>query len=265
MWSILLMAGSLVGLPARAQVSDPWEQWSVSAGFFLAGLNSEARIGLPGVGTAIDLERGLGLTTSRSAFRADAGYRFGGTRRHRVELSWIDLSRTATRSLYTEIDIGGKRYPVGTLVSSRFDLSFYNVRYSYSFLRDDRVDLAASIGLHVTDLGLLVKSESFGAAGDAVTAPLPLVGGRTDVVLAPRWHLRTSFEVLYLKLSGFEGFLSDLVLTTEYRAWERLAFGAGFNTLRFNLQMEKNTAGLDFTGTVKIDFVGVLLYGKLVI
>jgi hypothetical protein len=266
----VLAALALCAPAARAQGAavDPrddgrWERWSLGVGGFLASLDTEARIGFPGVGVQVDVEKALGLDTSQSVFRIDSGYRFGGHRRHRLDFTWFDLSRDGEKTLEEQVDIGGMTYPIGTRVTSTFDLAFYNLRYSYSFLLDDRIDLAASFGLHVTELGLTVNAAAIGAGGDSVTAPLPVFGGRLDVLLGKNWYFRSSLEALYLEISDFSGVITDLVIATEWRAWKNFAFGLGLNSVRLGMEVDDEAYGLNFNGSVESRFTGLLFYGKL--
>jgi len=245
------------------QTDGPWEKWSLSLGGFAASLSNDVRIGTPGVGAEINLEETLGLESSETVFRVDGAYRFGSSRRHRMDLTWFDLSREATRTLTDDINVDGTNYPVGTTVDSEFDLAFYNVRYSYSFLQDDRVDFAGSVGLHVTDLGLAVRATGIGTAGDAVTAPLPMIGARLDVALTEKWFMRSSVELMYVEVDDFKGQISDMLMAAEYRAWKKFALGAGLNAVRMALEVDDESSGVNFEGSFNSDFVGLILYGKL--
>jgi len=262
--AICLLALAAWIQPAVGEESGgPWEKWSLSLGAFAANFSNDVRIGTPGIGAEIDVEEALGLESSDTVFRVDAAYRFGSSRRHRMDLTWFDLSREATKTLERDINIDGTIYPIGATVDTKYDLAFYNVRYSYSFLQDDRVDFAGSFGLHVTDLGLAVSSAALGTAGDAVTAPLPLIGARLDVALTQKWYVRSSVELMYIAYGDFKGQISDILLATEYRAWKNFALGAGLNSVRIGLDVDEETSGVNFVGSVDSDFVGLLFYGKM--
>lgn len=259
------MVAAMLAWPVFGAETGPWEKASIALGGMVASMDTSARVGLSGAGAEIDVEDILGLKTSQSSFRVDALYRFGKSRRHRFDFTWFDLNRQATRTLETDIEVDGTTYPVGTTVDSEFDLTFYNVRYSYSFLQDDRIDLAGSIGLHVTEVGLTVASATQGTRGEDVTAPLPLLGLRLDVVLTPRWYIRSSWEALYLAYEGAKGAISDATLALEYRPWNHFALGAGLNVVRVVLEGEEDTStpGFDFAAKFDFDYTGLLLYGKL--
>jgi hypothetical protein len=262
------LAGATAGtlaISAFAADSGPWEKASVSLGAIVSSMDSSARVGTSGTGLEVDVEEVLGLETTNSSIRIDALYRFGQSNRHRVDFTWFDLARDATRTLETEIEIGGTVFPVGTTVQSEFDLAFYNLRYSYSFLQDDRIDLAGSVGVHVTEVGLSVSSASEGTRGEQVTAPLPLLGLRMDVLLTSKWYIRSSWEGLYLAFDGAKGLISDTTLAVEYRPWKRFSMGAGVNAIQVSLEGEEGTdmPGLDFAAKFDFNYTGLLLYGKV--
>jgi hypothetical protein len=243
---------------------NPWEKWHISAGAFIADLDNTVRIGGPGVGLEFDLESALGLKNSQTVFRIDGAYRFGNNNRHRFDFTWFDLSRTGTRTLQEEIDLPNQPpLPIGTTVDSRFELAFYNVRYAYSFIKDDRIDFAGSAGLHITDVGFFINDTAglISAGGDRVTAPLPVIGARLDVALTRKWYMRSSIEALYLSIDDFTGSITDIMVAGEYRGWERFALGLGFNAVNFAIEND-NSAGLDFDGKIESNFVGLMLYGK---
>jgi hypothetical protein len=96
------------------QNGGPWEKWSLSLGGFAASLSNDVRIGTPGIGAEFDVEEALGLESSDTVFRVDAAYRFGSSRRHRMDLTWFDLSREATKTLERDINVDGTIYPIGS-------------------------------------------------------------------------------------------------------------------------------------------------------
>lgn len=75
----------------------------------------------------------------------------------------------------------------GTTVESYFDLDIYELACSYSFFQDERVDLAAGIGLFLMplDFGLRASGAVDEDGSARFTAPLPVLGLRMDVALTP--------------------------------------------------------------------------------
>ena len=86
-------------------------------------------------------------------------------------------------------------------METSFDLDIYELAYSYSFFQDERIDLAASIGLYVMPIDFSIKS--IGAleveGSQRFTAPLPPLGLRMDIALTPKWFIRTGSQIFYLE------------------------------------------------------------------
>ena len=191
-------------------------------------------------------------------------YRPGSSRRHQIELQYFDTSRNGDKTLTEDIQIGDNFFPAGSKVGSEFDLSFINLDYAYAFLQDDRVRLAASVGVHVTEARLKVDSAELKISEDeSFTAPLPVIGVRAEMVLTPQWRFKTGLDFLYIEYQGFAGVLTDAYIGVEYLPFSRFGFGLGFNGLRYRIEGDGgDTTDLDLRGELQFDLDGVLFYGK---
>ena len=121
----------------------------------------------------------------------------------------------------------------GSEVNAFFDLDIYQLAYSYSFLQDGRVDLAGSLGFYIMpfDVGLTV-SGVVNERGDAnFTAPLPVLGLRMDVLLAPRWFFRSGAQLFYVEYENFTGSVIEVNAAVEYTPWNHVGIGMGVDTL----------------------------------
>ena len=271
--SLVLLVASLLSQPVLAdqgeqeKASGPWERFSFSLGGFFVDLSSDVRIGSKtlGVGTDIDVEDALGLDSSTLVFRSDALYRFGKSRRHRIDFTYFDLSRDSTKTLERDIDFGEKHFTVRTTLDSEFDLVFYNLAYTYSFFQDDRFDLGASVGFHIMDIGLKLTISALGTAEEEkITAPLPVLGLRGTFALTPRLFLKQSIEFFYLEIDNFKGLLTDINLALEYNAWKHVGLGIGYNTMRLNIEADgKDYPEIDFIGNLEFTYGGIQLYAKV--
>jgi hypothetical protein len=127
------------------------------------------------------------------------------------------------------------------------------------------MDLAASIGLFVMPIKFELSASGLGSGqGDfKFTAPLPVIGLRSDFAITPRWFLRTSFELFYLEYGNFKGGLADMNLAVEYNPWKNFAFGLGYENFRIRLLADGNDyPNVDFQGEAKVQFMGTQLYAK---
>lgn len=253
---------------AAAEGGDqPWEKGSLSIGGFITSSSTEIQVNSDtlGAGAVVDLENLLGVGSDKSTWRVDGFYRLGSSRRHQIDVHYYNSRRSGSRVLDQDIQVGDQIFPVNAVVDTRFDLTFVNADYSYAFLQDDRVRLAAAVGLHVT--GVELKLQEVGGSAQveeqSFTAPLPVVGLKADIALTQRWRLRGGIDVFYLSLSGYQGVLADSILAVEYLPFKHIGFGAGVNSLRINVKADGNSdTGLDLNGRLNFRFTGALLYVK---
>lgn len=264
------LAALLVHRPAlasdNAAVKTPWERFSLKAGGFLASLDSEVRLGSTGLGTGVDVdvEDAFGLESSGAVLRAEASYRMGQRRRHRLDLSWFAIRREGTNTLTGDITIGDNVIVAGTSVDSRLNLQVYRLAYTWSFYQDDRADIAIGIGAYVAPVRASVSATGETQGSADFTAPLPTLSLRLDFALTPKVFIRQSLNVFYMEYESFKGGLLDTVLAVEYNPWEHFGFGLGYNAFRIALETkEEDYPAIDLVGRIDFIYQGLLLYGKL--
>jgi hypothetical protein len=264
--AIVVLAVPASGAYAQSVFDGPWEKFSISVGGFVSESDTTMQVNSKtlGVGAIVDLEDALGVESSFQTYRIDAVYRFGQTRRHQIEFHYFDSNRTGDNVLDQNLQIGDKFFPAGTGVTTEFDLRFANFDYAYNFLMDDRVRFGVSAGLHTTGVGLKVAATDGSVAeNESFTAPLPVIGLRADVVLAPRWRLKADLNVFYLEYDGFTGRIGDTLLSIEYIPFKNFGFGIGLNSINYRVEGDGDDPnGMDFNGQIKFELNGALIYGK---
>jgi hypothetical protein len=160
--TIGLILASQAAIAEEWNLEDkPWEKFGANVGVFLAAVDSNIRIG-SGIGIDIDVEEALDLESTNTVFRADALWRFTENRRHRLDLIWFAFRRDGNRRILNDIPIEDDdgnviTIPTGTTVDTFFDLDVYQLNYSYSFFQDERIDLAAGIGVYVMPINLGIQ------------------------------------------------------------------------------------------------------------
>lgn len=242
-----------------------WESFSVRFGGFITGVNSDINFGIKqlGLGININLEDALGLKTSTLALRGTLEYNFGKRDRSSVRLGYFGLYRNASKILETNIEIGDTIFPIGTDVSSKLDIMIIKANYDYSFYMDKRIKLGFTVGLFILPISFSINV--LGLTGKSVyfVAPLPIIGIKSSFAVTPKIFINQSIEILYLKIGAFSGNIMDLDLRIEYNPWKHIGFGLGVNSHRMTVQnySEENN-GLDFKGTIKNGYTGLLFFAK---
>ena len=264
--AIVVLAVPASGAYAQSDFDGPWEKFSISVGAFVTESETTLQINSnnSGLGAVVDLENALGVERNFRTYRIDAVYRLGQSRRHQIEFHYFDSNRTGDKVLDQDLQIGDKLFPAGTGVTTEFGLRFANFDYAYNFLMDDRVRLGVSAGLHTTGVSLNVAATDGSKAGDeSFTAPLPVIGLRADVILAPRWRLKADVNLFYLEYDQFRGKIGDTLLGIEYIPFKNFGFGFGINSVTYNIKGDGDDPnGMDFDGQMKFHLTGALLYGK---
>lgn len=267
----LLLALSFAILPLSAHAAGntaynlPWEKFNIQAGVFFAALDDKVQVGVGGAGVLVDVEDVLGIKAQNTVFRVGGDYRFGEKRLHRVDLEYFYFNRSANKTLGQDITVDNVVFNAGTNVDSTFNFQILKAAYSYSFFQDDRMDLAASIGLFVMPIKFEVNAVNVASKNKELkfTAPLPVLGLRGDFAITPRWFFRSKIEFFYLEYQNFTGGLMDTNLAIEYNPWKNFGFGFGFENFRVKLSAEGNDfPKIDFNGEVKVQYLGAQLYAR---
>lgn len=261
---LLLLALPHFPVLSQDSLQYRWERFSVSLGGFLTSMNSNISIAGQemGIGVNLNLEDALGLSTSSTVIRGEAEYNFGSRKRSHVRMGYFGLFRNASKILETELEIGGSVFPIGTEVYSKFNMQIYRGMYDYAFFRDERIMLAASVGIYVLPLDFSLRTGQIINESASIIAPLPVLGFRTAYLITPKVSLKQNVEFLYVKTTSIKGLISDLNFWLEYNPFKHFGFGLGFNTFRFNFSAYDTIGRRDFKGTLSTEFAGLLFYGR---
>ena len=254
----LLLLGS-VSIPVQV-LADEDDRFSVSLGVFVTDRDTRTRLdGSEGeIGSRIDFENDLGIDGSDSVFRVDGYFKFND--RHRLDFSTFNFSRNATKVIDRDIEWQGTVFPIDTTVRSGTDLEIYKLAYTYSLIRREKAYLGLTGGLYVADIGARLSADNIAAqVGGSVTAPLPVVGLRGAYPLGEKWTFRMSAEFFFLEYGDFDGSLVDLYASVDYQLFDRVAIGAGVNSVQLDVGVDKAR----FNGDVDWNYKGGLLFLKI--
>ena len=259
--SLLLSAIALMFLEmpiAMAQADDD-TNFSLSIGVFLTDRNNTTRVdGTAGMdGTVVDLEGDLGLNRSDSVFRIDGYYRFN--KKHRLDFSVFDLSRTASKVIQKDIEWNDTLFPIDTTVDSDFDLAIYKLAYTWSFMRRDKGYLGLTAGLYIADFGTRLEGEAISALeSNSLTAPLPVFGLRGQYEFTEKLSFLASAEIFALEYEDYSGSLYDIYAGLDYQFFKHVAIGIGINAVELNVEVTKD----NFDGDIDWRYDGGLIFFK---
>jgi hypothetical protein len=233
-------------LPAHAQ--HPGDRAWVHVAGYRPSVESIARsdaLAVDRPGTVIRFEDELGLADRTTLPWFQAGARIGD--RWRVELEYFSLRRSGERSATREIVWADAVYPASATLSSRFDSDILRLSAGYSFLKDDRTELGAVLGLHMTRfrveiLGAATAGGESGAArreGEEALVPLPTLGLFAQRDFAGGWSVVGRIDYFTLRTGGYDGQLLNGVLALGYRLSDRIGVSAGYRHVDYSLDVAR--------------------------
>ncbi len=250
----------------KENIGKPWKRFSISLGGFAAAIDGDLQLDVNGVGLTVNTEDVLDLDSSLSVIRVDGYWRFTRNLRHRFDLGWFDMNRDGTATLLSDITINNTTFPTGTQVTTELNLRIFKGAYSYSFFQDDRMDMGVSFGLFVMPIDFKIDASGAfeGHESESITAPLPVLGLRTDFALTPKLFLKYSFDFFYLEYDQFKGAVTENKILLEYNAFKHVGFGIGLDRFKVSIEAEgEDYPNIDFHGAFGFSYVGAMLYCKV--
>jgi len=210
------------------------------------------------VGTYIDFHDTLGGDTTTTVFRMDGLYRFND--KHGIGISWYALRFTGSTVLGQDIDWGGHPITAGVQVDSKLNFDVYKINYQYSVYHNDKVELGASVGLHIMRISAGITANGKSQGDEAVTAPLPEIGLFADYKFTPRFSAFYNYQWFFINYQDkVKGGLQDFLFGLEYRVIRNVALGVAYNRFAVNLKAQQDTTTL----YLNTNWNGGMLYGAL--
>ena len=144
-----LLASSLLVAPANAQALQ--SRYWLEASAYWPNIDTTVSVTGTGgrVGTNINLESDLNLRDRKALPAFLAGARLWD--RVTIIGEYYALDRSGSAQASRDITFDDVVYPAGAQVDSSFESDIYRLAVGYSFVRQENLELGASIGLHATN------------------------------------------------------------------------------------------------------------------
>lgn len=250
-------------MPAAAQTSE--DRFWLEASAYMPKIDSSIQVDSPAnpdIGTEIDVETDLGLDNDEALPAFLAGARLGG--RWTIIGEYYAIGRDATKSLERTIVVEDVTYPVAASVTTNFDTDVYRLVIGYSFVRNDKAEAGAAIGLHATDfqIGIEGMGSVGGVSGQTEArrqdflAPLPTVGVFAGVELAPNLRLSGRADYLSLSIGDYDGRLLNAQAKISYRVTRHVGVGVAWRHVDYRVDVEKER----YEGRFKYKFSGPAVF-----
>ena len=261
--TLLLASGAAV---AKPPVDEPDnllnDRFYLQAGLMSSSNQTHARVDAPDgtLGTDVDGERDLGLPTRKLVGRAELMFRMRDRHRIRLGNSFIPLDRHATTVLKSAFQFGNTTYLVNETVSSELKLRLFMMNYTYSFVKNERVELGASIGVDM--IGFEAQASIPARLRDErrdYSAPAPLIGVEGAGRLSNRFYLEGRAQFLKVRVGTVRGTLTTYEGNLLYRLMPNVNFGLGVASFNINIDSRK----VGDSGAFELKSTGPQLFARV--
>lgn len=228
--------------------------------FFSSHVRTDLRVdprangpGAPVPGTLVSGERDLGLDAHRNEGRIEFMFRL--RERSRLRVDYFQSERRGDQAIPRDIQFGDETFTTGDVVASEVDWRSFGLSYTYSFIRNDRIELGTGLALSAIDAqargstvhnGTLLRQDKSGA-GAFPTIPVDFTWRVTR-----RLAFTARGQYFHASIGGFDGSLAEYHADVQWRAWRNLAFGAGYTMIRAILDVSAS----NFPGLFRLSVKG---------
>ncbi len=244
--------------PARV-LSDDWH-------FELGGLWSDFSSSLQvsrdrGLGTSLNLEDDLGLSSDTTTWYVNGFWRIGGP--NSVGFAYAAFNRDGSNKLDQAITIGDTVYDVDARVDSSLDFNFLQLYYHWSAINNGKTEAGFSFGLSTYKIRASISGEgtvngngepTFRSAAtetEDVVAPIPVVGLFINYAFTPNLILMANANFFRINVSGVSGRVISSQASLDWYFTKNFGVGASIYGNYAQVEVSGDTdwnVGLDQAG-----------------
>jgi hypothetical protein len=251
----VVVAGGVLSPAALAQSPAGASTFFLRLGANFSTIDTRIRAdGTNGLtGTQISFERDLGFDDNKTLPTVDLAWRFA--QRHRLELNYLELSRSNSAKIDRSFNWQGQVYPINTTVNADFSSRVTALTYLYSIVKTPDTELSAGLGVHGIRLSASIAAEGTSLASSGSVsglAPLPVVALRGATRIAGNVSAEVRYQWFGIKSGDYDGNLHVVNAAVAWYPWPRVGFEAGYNYNHYSLGVDKS----NWNGEARYEFKG---------
>jgi len=244
-------------LPPASPITD---HLALEAGFYWGRVSTYGQFdsgqGVPG--TVLNGERDLGLSNQTYQPRIELLFRL--EQRGRLRVDFLDVRRNGLAVLDRTIQFGDQTFQLAQTLQSTIDWRQMDITYTYSFLRGERYELGAGLGVHLLEAQAIAQVPGTPQRVDYSEAgPFATVALDGTYLLSSRWSLNARAQYMRLTVNSFTGMLEDFHGDVQYRWRRNLAFGVSYEYS----EPEVDVSNRDPSGLIRLIFSGPQLFVRV--
>lgn len=236
----LVVACSFMVTQAQADnyVSPTDARVSLSLGFMHVSSSTTLRADTSArtLGTSLNGEQAFGLDAADFEPKFQAIVRVAT--RHRLSFDYFTLDRSGNGTANEIIQFRDVTFLIGDPLQSKLSLRTFGITYDYSFWHSEKLEIAASFGVHETDISAMLKVQTptrhIMQSNDQAGA-VPTLGLDSTWVISKRFYVDGRIQYLSVHLNNFVGSLGFFTFDALYRYRSNLSLGVGYTAVKADI------------------------------
>jgi hypothetical protein len=242
---LVLLAGAA---QAEDYLSPTEERVRLSLGVVHLDSNTNVRVdSSTGVtGTLVNAENDFGMNKSDFEAKFQLMLRVG--ERNRVRFDYFSLDRTGYTTLDKDILFRNVELLPGDPLDSNLSIDVLSLTYEYSFIHNEKFELAATLGINETDISARARVNTAARHVDQTedqAGPFPTIGLDSTYVISKRFYVDARVEYLQANIDKLQGSLGFYEVNALYRLRPNISFALGYELVKAHLLSDQaSQAGL---------------------
>jgi hypothetical protein len=237
-----ILAMLLVLLAGAAHADDylsPTEErvrLSLGAVYLNSNTTMQVNSSTGAVGTLLNGENDFGLDKSDFEAKFQLMLRVG--ERNRLRFDYFSLDRTGDTTVNKDILFRNVELLPRDPLNSNLSIDVLSITYEYSFIHNEKFELAATLGINETDLSARARVNTTTRQVDQTedqAGPLPTLGLDGTYVISKRFYVDGRVEYFKANVDHLDGSLGFYELNALYRLRPNISFALGYELVKAHL------------------------------
>lgn len=263
-----VLAASLAAAAANARPPEPEpdnllnDRFGVQFALMYSSNSTDVRVDATDgtLGTELNAEDDLGLSKSKLLGRGEVWFRMRERHRARISNYFVPLDRRGNAVLDRTIQFGDEVYVAGDEVSSRLAVRVLAFSYTYSFVKNDRLEAGVSLGFDLVGFeGEATVPARLRTEREERSGPAPLVGLEVMGRIRGPWYAEARVQYLKAEIDDVDGGLTAFEVNALYRLHPNVTLGLGYNS--FSLDIDSRDIG--DSGRLELTTAGPQLFARV--
>lgn len=210
-----------------------------------------------------DFGKNLGVDQTSALLNGQLRWRFGSKRMWSIAAQYFENNASGDATLKEDVEWQDVIFREGTFVGAGVSLSVTRLFLGRSFIKNERSDFGAGVGIHNLDLSAYIEGEilvndggtGFHRGNAAESQILPNIGAWYLFSPARKWLLRARVDWISANIDDYDGTLWNTNVGVNYQFARH--FGVDLSYQYFNLNLTVD--GSNWKGGVDMTYSGPVL------